>query len=73
MLGPHAQDVLAENSRVKQDTVMGVVFSGMFGLGIVLYVSIETSPMPSVNVPPAVCGLPCWPPISRATGLNTPG
>ena len=34
---------LSHNSRVKQDTVMGVVFSGMFGLGIVLYVSIETN------------------------------
>lgn len=34
---------LADNSRVKQDTVMGIVFSGMFGLGIVLYVSIETN------------------------------
>jgi len=34
---------LASNSRVKQDTVMGVVFSGMFGVGIVLYVSIETN------------------------------
>lgn len=34
---------LSANSRVKQDTVMGVVFSGMFGLGIVLYVSVETS------------------------------
>lgn len=33
---------LTTNSRVKHDTVMGVVFSGMFGLGIVLYVSIET-------------------------------
>uniref|UniRef100_UPI003A9A09A6 metal ABC transporter permease n=1 Tax=Stappia sp. TaxID=1870903 RepID=UPI003A9A09A6 len=33
---------LANNSRVKQDTVMGVVFSGMFALGIVLYTSIET-------------------------------
>lgn len=33
---------LAQNSRVKQDTVMGVVFSGMFGLGIVLYTSIES-------------------------------
>lgn len=33
---------LADNSRVKQDTVMGVVFSGMFGVGIVLYVSIDT-------------------------------
>ena len=34
---------LSTNCRVKQDTVMGVVFSGMFGLGIVLYVSIETN------------------------------
>lgn len=38
-----ATGYLSEHSRVKQDTVMGVVFSGMFGLGIVLYVSIETS------------------------------
>ncbi|MXU66514.1 iron chelate uptake ABC transporter family permease subunit [Rhodobacteraceae bacterium KN286] len=37
-----ATGYLAENSRVKQDTVMGVVFSGMFGLGIVLYRQIET-------------------------------
>ena len=33
---------LKENSRVKQDTVMGVVFSGMFGLGLVLYTSIQS-------------------------------
>ena len=33
---------LSHNSRVKQDSVMGVVFSGMFGIGIVLYVSVET-------------------------------
>ncbi len=38
-----ATGYLAGNSRVKQDTVMGVVFSGMFGIGIVLYVSVETS------------------------------
>ncbi|WP_093116760.1 metal ABC transporter permease [Salinihabitans flavidus] len=38
-----ATGYLANNSRVKQDTVMGVVFSGMFALGIVLYVSIETN------------------------------
>lgn len=37
-----ATGYLAENSRVKQDTVMGVVFSGMFGLGIVLYTSITS-------------------------------
>lgn len=34
---------LAENSRVKPDTVMGVVFSGMFGLGIVMYTAISTN------------------------------
>lgn len=34
---------LATNSRVKEDTVMGVVFSGMFGLGIVLFVSVDTN------------------------------
>jgi manganese/iron transport system permease protein len=33
---------LKENSRVKEDTVMGVVFAGLFGLGIVLYTAIET-------------------------------
>nr|WP_050519528.1 metal ABC transporter permease [Pseudorhodobacter antarcticus]SEO13320.1 manganese/iron transport system permease protein [Pseudorhodobacter antarcticus] len=37
-----ATGYLSTNSRVKQDTVMGVVFSGMFGVGIVLYVSVET-------------------------------
>ena len=33
---------LKENSRVKEDTVMGVVFSGMFGAGIVLFSMIES-------------------------------
>lgn len=33
---------LSHNSRVKRDTVMGVVFSGMFGVGIVLYTAITT-------------------------------
>lgn len=37
-----ATGFLKENSRVKEDTVMGVVFSGMFGLGIVLYISIQS-------------------------------
>ncbi|MGQ7793933.1 metal ABC transporter permease [Faunimonas sp. B44] len=36
-----ATGFLKENSRIKQDTVMGVVFSGMFGLGIVLYTKIQ--------------------------------
>jgi len=34
---------LAQNSRVKQDTVMGVVFSGMFALGIVIFVAVPTN------------------------------
>ena len=37
-----ATGYLKENSRIKEDTVMGVVFSGMFGLGIVLYTKIQT-------------------------------
>lgn len=42
MLTAVATGYLAETSRIKQDTVMGVVFSGMFGLGIVLYTSITS-------------------------------
>jgi manganese/iron transport system permease protein len=34
-----ATGYLSENSRIKQDTIMGVVFSGMFGLGIVMFVA----------------------------------
>lgn len=37
-----ATGYLSDNSRVKQDTVMGVVFSGMFGLGIVMFTAITT-------------------------------
>ncbi|MFS8146424.1 metal ABC transporter permease [Rhizobium sp. BR 249] len=37
-----ATGFLKDNSRIKQDTVMGIVFSGMFGLGLVLYVKIQT-------------------------------
>ena len=37
-----ATGFLSANSRVKPDTVMGVVFSGMFGLGIVMYTAITT-------------------------------
>ena len=33
---------LKENSRVKEDTVMGIVFSGMFALGLVLFVKVDT-------------------------------
>lgn len=33
---------LKENSRVKEDTVMGIVFSGMFALGLVLFVKVDS-------------------------------
>lgn len=38
-----ATGFLSENSRVKQDTVMGIVFSGMFGFGIVMYTKVSTA------------------------------
>jgi manganese/iron transport system permease protein len=37
-----ATGYLKENSRIKEDTVMGIVFSGMFGLGLVLFTKVET-------------------------------
>jgi len=37
-----ATGFLKHNSRIKQDTVMGIVYSGMFGLGLVLYLKIES-------------------------------
>lgn len=37
-----ATGYLQEHSRIKQDTVMGVVFSGMFGLGLLLYTRIQS-------------------------------
>jgi manganese/iron transport system permease protein len=43
MLCAIATGFLSHNSRVKQDTVMGVVFSGMFGVGIIMYTSIHTN------------------------------
>ena len=38
-----ATGYLSRNSRVKQDTVMGVVFAGMFALGIVLFTAVPTN------------------------------
>jgi len=37
-----ATGYLKESSRVKEDTVMGIVFSGMFGFGLVLFTKVET-------------------------------
>ncbi|MCR4159506.1 metal ABC transporter permease [Kerstersia gyiorum] len=37
-----ATGYIADNSRIKKDTVMGVVFSGMFAIGLLLYTSIRS-------------------------------
>jgi manganese/iron transport system permease protein len=37
-----ATGYLKDNSRLKEDTVMGIVFSGMFGFGLVLFTKVET-------------------------------
>jgi manganese/iron transport system permease protein len=37
-----ATGYIKENSRIKEDTVMGIVFSGMFGFGLVLFTKVET-------------------------------
>lgn len=37
-----ATGYLKENSRVKEDTVLAIVFSGMFALGLVMFVKVDT-------------------------------
>lgn len=37
-----ATGYIKANSRVKEDTAMGIVFSGMFGFGLVLFTKVET-------------------------------
>lgn len=37
-----ATGYLKENSRIKEDTVMGIVFSGMFAIGLVMFAKIDT-------------------------------
>ena len=38
-----ATGYLKENSRIKEDTVMGIVFSGMFAVGLVMFAKIDTA------------------------------
>jgi manganese/iron transport system permease protein len=42
MIAAVSTGYLADNSRIKRDTAMGVVFAGMFGLGLLLYVQIQS-------------------------------
>ncbi|MXP54825.1 metal ABC transporter permease [Pantoea sp. Seng] len=41
MLCALANGFISQNSRIKPDTVMGIVFSGMFGAGLVLYLKLK--------------------------------
>lgn len=34
---------LKNNSRIKHDTLIGIVFSGMFGMGLVMYVKVQST------------------------------
>jgi len=36
-----ASGFLQDNSRIKQDTVLGIVFSGMFAVGLILYIAVK--------------------------------
>ncbi|WP_313653554.1 metal ABC transporter permease [Pantoea sp.] len=36
-----ASGFLRENSRIKQDTVLGIIFSGMFAAGLILYIAVK--------------------------------
>ena len=38
-----ATGFISENSRLKEDTVMGVVFSSMFGVGLVMMTKIDSN------------------------------
>jgi manganese/iron transport system permease protein len=71
-----ATGYLKDNSRIKQDTVMGVVFSGMFGLGPrALHVADPAPTCISTTSCSATCsgsaGAMCWRPGSsrRVTAL----
>lgn len=37
-----ATGYLKDHSRIKEDTVMGIVFSGMFAVGLVIFASVDT-------------------------------
>lgn len=59
---------LKENSRVKEDTVMGVVFSGMFAAGFVLYVAVS----PDIHLDHILFGDvlgSTWPDIGRNAAI----
>ena len=72
MLCAAATGFVKDNSRVKEDTAMGVIFSGMFALGIVLYVWTPTD----VHLDHILFGDPLgvgWGDIARSAAIALPG
>jgi manganese/iron transport system permease protein len=71
MLCAGATGFVKENSRIKEDTAMGIVFSGMFALGIVLYVWTPTD----VHLDHILFGDPLgvsWGDVARSAGIALP-
>ena len=71
MLCAGATGFVKENSRVKEDTAMGIVFSGMFALGVVLYVWTPTD----VHLDHILFGDPLgvsWPDVAKSAGIALP-
>ena len=71
MLCAGATGFVKENSRVKEDTAMGIVFSGMFALGMVLYVWTPTD----VHLDHILFGDPLgvgWADIARSAAIVLP-
>jgi manganese/iron transport system permease protein len=66
-----ATGFVKEHSRVKEDTAMGVIFSGMFAFGIVLYVWTPTE----VHLDHILFGDPLgvgWGDLARSTAIALP-
>jgi manganese/iron transport system permease protein len=71
MICAGATGFVKENSRVKEDTAMGIIFSGMFALGIVLYVWTPTD----VHLDHILFGDPLgvsWPDVGRSAAIVLP-
>jgi manganese/iron transport system permease protein len=71
MICAGATGFVKDNSRVKEDTAMGIVFSGMFALGIVLYVWTPTD----VHLDHILVGDPLgvtWGDVGRSAGIALP-
>lgn len=71
MLCAGATGFVKENSRVKEDTAMGIIFSGMFALGVVLYVWTPTE----VHLDHILFGDPLgvsWTDVAKTSGIALP-